>query len=152
MLTMRIARIYPVADHAHGAVLRPARHRVDGRSFSAGDLTTTPTPVHKRAKVGRWRAGAQSHDRCKYLHVTAAHQACVRIATLRAIAPMATFLPTECLPAPALCLCRTGSGRNESHATPRSPFLMPSGDPGLVCPRSRSLSTGPGTAVQSTAS
>src|SRR5258708_33003460 len=35
---------------------------------------------------------------------------------------MATVLPTECLTAPALCLCRTGSGWNESHATPRSPL------------------------------
>src|SRR5260370_13669716 len=35
---------------------------------------------------------------------------------------MATFLPTECLTAPALCLCRTGSGWKGSHATPKVPL------------------------------
>ena len=36
--------------------------RLDGRSFRARDLTTTPTPVHKRATLSRRPATLQSHD------------------------------------------------------------------------------------------
>ena len=46
-----------------------------------------------------------------------------------------TFLPTECLTAPALYLCACGPIRNGPHAIP-GPLLMPLGRLGLVCPRS----------------
>jgi hypothetical protein len=45
-----------------GAVPGSTSDRLDGRSFRARDLTTTPTPVHKRPTLSRWPATLQSHD------------------------------------------------------------------------------------------
>jgi hypothetical protein len=58
------------------------------------------------------------------------HPAVFGLQHFRAICADATFLPTECLTAPASYLPRPGNGWNGPHATPRSPFLMPLGGPG----------------------
>ena len=123
---------------------------IDGRGFGTTGLTTTASNVAALLLCikgilcikGSWGWGpgrAQSRDSAKGYSPPRPIALVSGSQHFARFVPMATFPPTQCPTAPASYLSARAKWDRTARTRTQAPFVMPLGDPGLVCPRSRYL-------------
>jgi hypothetical protein len=111
-----------------GRALRRPHAKVVRTSFLCikGDVGSRPGMAQSRT------IQSVTRHRAHFDHVSGSQH-------LARFVPMATLPPAECPTAPASYVAACGPMGGTARTRTQSPFVMPSGDPGLVCPRSRYL-------------